>query len=79
MPDQYVDLRPGDTRTVEVEWDGSWYKGELQAYRRVDGQWSGWVRFTTGLAETRIDWFPEDRIREAGDVGAAAVRTVSSG
>jgi hypothetical protein len=62
MRDQYVDQRPDDTRLVEVEWRGGWYAGELQAYRRVGGDWSGFVRFTTGLAETRIDWFPEDRI-----------------
>ena len=63
MTDQYVDLRPDDTRPVEVEWNGSWYPGELEAYRRVDGVWFGWVRFTTGLAETRLGWFPEGRIR----------------
>lgn len=65
MPDRYVDLRPDDTRDVEVEWQGAWHAGELQAYRRTAGVWSGWVRFTADVGETRIDWFPEDRIRRS--------------
>jgi len=63
MSDQYVDLRPDDTRSVEVEWEGHWYVGELQACRRQAEEWSGWVRFTTGVSETRIGWFPQHRIR----------------
>jgi hypothetical protein len=38
MRDQYVDLRPDETRAVEVEWQGAWYPGELEVYRRVRGE-----------------------------------------
>ncbi len=47
----------------------AWYTGELRAYRRVDGQWSGWVRFTTGSprrAGEVVTWvrgLPDDAVR----------------
>ena len=64
--DQYVDLRPDDTRDVTVEWQGAWYAGELEAYLRSGEAWSGFVRFKTGIGEMRIDWFPAERIRKTG-------------
>lgn len=43
--------------------DGRWVDGWLEAYRKDDDGWRGWVRYTTGLAETRMRWFTEDHIR----------------
>jgi hypothetical protein len=45
---------------------GQWRieRSKLEAFiRKRDGQWEGNVRYTTGLAETRIGWLAEDRIR----------------
>jgi len=46
--------------------DGRWSGGELEAYRREpDGMWLGWVRWSEGLAKTRIGWFGEDELEVA--------------
>ncbi len=62
----YVDLRPDNVRPVQVlTHDGRWVDGNLEAYRQRDGVWSGWVRYSTGFAETRVGWFEEERIRSS--------------
>ena len=48
--------------------DGRWYLGELRAYRRVDGVWSGFVHWTAGVGMTYVGWFSQDRLR--GDATA---------
>ena len=63
----YVDLRPDDTRRVQVRLDdGIWVDGELEVYRKVEGVWSGRVRYSLGVGEQHIGWFEEGRIRGAG-------------
>ncbi len=63
----FVDLRPDRVRLVEVlAADGQWHVGELLAYRREDGVWSGWVHWTAGVGETYVAWLPEDRLRRDG-------------
>jgi hypothetical protein len=60
----YVDLRPDNVRRVQILTAAGWVEGDLEAYQRnSDGVWEGFVRWTTGLAETRIGWFEEGRIR----------------
>jgi len=58
-----VDLRPDDTRDVLVLVDGTWYDAELQAYRKRDGRWEGWVRWSVGTGRQHIDWMDQDRVR----------------
>ena len=64
----YVQLEPEEHRAVEVRLDdGIWVEGFLEAYRHVEGVWSGFVRYTLGPGETHLNWFEEGRIR--GHVG----------
>jgi hypothetical protein len=54
----FVDLLPYDVRPVRVLVDSKWWNGDLEAYRRKpDGRWLGCVRWSEGLAVTRIGWF----------------------
>jgi hypothetical protein len=63
----YVDLEPDDHREVTVQHsDGLRYPGHLKAYRKVEGVWKGYVRYTTAPSETRLAWFEEGRIRGGG-------------
>src|SRR4051794_12580769 len=60
----YVELAWQEQCEVQVQHrDDRWYPGWLEAYRQDDGVWSGYVRYTTGLAETPIGWFEEGRIQ----------------
>ena len=46
--------------------DGRWYPGQLEAYRKVGGISKGYVRYSTGFAETRPGSFEEgDWLRDA--------------
>lgn len=68
----YVDLRPDDTRPVQVEQGGTWWPGELECYRERDGRWEGRVRWAVGPGQLYLDWLGEDRIRKVSD-GPATV------
>jgi hypothetical protein len=60
----YRDLRPDDTREVQVlHDDGAWYTGELEAYRKTDGVWAGRVRYSVAVGAQHIGWFTEDRLK----------------
>jgi hypothetical protein len=48
---------------VEVLVDGTWWPGNLEHWRRRDDRWEGWIRWSTGPGENRVDWFPAERIR----------------
>ena len=61
----FVDLRPGRVRTVQVFVDDTWWDGDLEAYDRQDGVWSGYVRWSEGVGQTRLGWFTQDQIRGA--------------
>jgi hypothetical protein len=62
----YVDLGPEDHQHVQVRLDdGIWVDGTLETYRKVEGVWSGQVRFRLTSADTRLEWFEEGRIRGA--------------
>lgn len=63
----YVDLRPDDIRHVQVRLDdGIWVDGDLEVYRKVEGVWSGQVRYSVGVGQQHIEWFEEGRIRGGG-------------
>jgi hypothetical protein len=63
----YVQLDADDHRPVQVHLDdGLWVPAWLEAYRQVEGVWSGYVRYTTAPSETRLGWFEEGRIRAVG-------------
>ena len=63
----YVDLRPDNVRLVQVRLDdGLWVDGTLEAERKVEGVWQGWVRYSTAVAATYVGWFEEPRIRSSG-------------
>jgi hypothetical protein len=62
----YVELGPDDTRKVQVRLDdGIWVPGELEVYRKVEGAWSGRVRYSIAGGEHCTGWFEEGRIRGA--------------
>ena len=44
--------RPVQVLTAE----GSWVDGWLEAYRKVEGVWSGFVRYSTAPSETYLGW-----------------------
>lgn len=70
----YVDLRPWDVRPVQVlHRDGSWYDGELEAYRQRDGRWEGRVRYAIGVGLVHIDWLDESDLRPAGKADSCKV------
>jgi hypothetical protein len=59
----YVRLFPQEYRPVRVRLtDGRWVDGWLQAYDDAVNGWTGYVRYSTGLRATSIDWFLEDAI-----------------
>jgi hypothetical protein len=60
----YLDLPVEQHRLVQVQHDdGRWCEGWLEAYRQVDGVWSGFVRYWTGPGVNYLGWFEEPRIR----------------
>ncbi len=51
---------------VEVNVDDAWWPGDLEHWRQRDGRWEAWIRYSTGVGETRIGWFDADAIRRVG-------------
>jgi hypothetical protein len=49
--------------SVEVLHDGRWYSGWLEAVRRDEDGWRGFVRFTAGADATHLLWFGEAEVR----------------
>lgn len=57
-----------EARPVEVQMDdGIWVPGSLEAYRKVEGVWSGFVRYTLAAGATQSGWFEEGRVRGHAD------------
>jgi hypothetical protein len=62
----YVELEPDEHQHVQVRLDdGIWVDGTLETFRKVEGVWSGLVRFALTADDTRVEWFEEGRIRGA--------------
>lgn len=59
-------MTPGTRLGIEVEVHANedrWWPGHLEHWRQRDGgRWEAWVRYSTGVGETRLGWF------DAGDV-----------
>lgn len=50
---------------VEVLHHGQWWPGGLEAVRRDEDGWRGFVRFSVGISATHLMWFTEDELRSA--------------
>lgn len=62
----YVELDPHEHRHVQVRLDaGIWVDGSLETFRKVEGVWSGRVRYTLPSQDSQVEWFEEGRIRGA--------------
>jgi hypothetical protein len=58
----YVDLAPDDHRPGQVQFDaGRRCDGWLEAYRQVEGVWSGYVRYSTEPGVNYLGWFARMR------------------
>lgn len=50
---------------VEVLADqGKWWPGTLEHWRQRNGRWEAWVRYSTGVGDTRIGWFAAEDLRQ---------------
>jgi hypothetical protein len=59
----YVEERPG--KLVQVLVDGTWHDGTLEAWRRTDGRWRGFVRSSVGVGMRHLGWVDQDQLRPA--------------
>jgi len=61
----YVDLRPNRVRPIQVKVaDGQWTQGWLELYQQSSNGWAGYVRYSVGSGQTRVEWLAADRVRE---------------
>jgi hypothetical protein len=51
---------------VEVNVDETWWPGHLEHWRQSSGRWEAWIRYSTGVGETRIGWFDAEAVRRVG-------------
>jgi hypothetical protein len=58
-----VDVKP--SKLVEVRADGTWYRGELRAWQKLDGRWRGHVTYTISIGMRKLGWFDQDELRPA--------------
>jgi hypothetical protein len=57
-------LRPGSThRTIYGLIDGVWHDGTLEAWRRSDGRWRGYVRWSVGVGMRHLGWVDQEQLR----------------
>lgn len=42
---------------------GKWWPGTVEHWRDRNGRREAWVRYSTGIGETRIGWFDSDAVR----------------
>jgi hypothetical protein len=50
----YIEERPG--KVVQVLIDDVWCDGTLEAWRRTDGRWRGYVRWTVRVGMRHLGW-----------------------
>ena len=55
----------GEEPDVEVEVEGQWHPGDLQAWTKRDGSWWAHVVYSTGPAQTYRSIIPAERVRPA--------------
>ena len=57
----YRQVQPA--KAVDVERGGRWFPGSLQAWRRREGRWEGYVFYTVGVGMRRVEWADAERVR----------------
>jgi len=57
LPTNRVDL------DVEVHVDCHWWPGVLEHRRKVQDQWQGFIRWSTGPGQNRIGWYDYTALR----------------
>jgi hypothetical protein len=55
-------------RLVEVEYQGRWYPGRLELWKRGEQGWRGYVWWTEAVGMQHVGWMPAEQIRQV--VGA---------
>jgi hypothetical protein len=60
---------PGTRLFIEVEVlddQSKWWPGTVEHWRQRGNRWEAWVRYSTGVGETRIGWFDAEVLRTRG-------------
>jgi hypothetical protein len=57
----YVEERPG--KLVQVLVDDTWHDGTLEAWRKIDGRWRGYVRWSVGVGMRHLGWVDQEQLR----------------
>jgi hypothetical protein len=57
----YVEEHPG--KLVQVLIDDVWHDGTLEAWRRTDGRWRGYVRWNVGVGMRHLGWVGQEQLR----------------
>ncbi|MDX6320039.1 MAG: hypothetical protein QOD35_3439 [Nocardioidaceae bacterium] len=52
-------------KPVVVRRDGQWHDGELQAWRRDNDGWLGYVRYAVSPGLRHLEWVDAERVRPA--------------
>jgi hypothetical protein len=55
------DERP--SKPVQVLIDEVWRDGTLEAWRRTDGRWRGYVRWSVGVGMRHLGWVDQEQLR----------------
>jgi hypothetical protein len=50
-------------KLVDVLVGGVWHDGTLEAWRRIEDRWSGYVRWSVGVGMRHLGWIDQDRLR----------------
>ncbi len=51
------------SRAVLVRRDSQWYPGHVEAWRREDGAWLAFVRYSVGVGAVHLDWLDAAHLR----------------
>jgi hypothetical protein len=60
----YRQVQPAEA--VDVERDGCWFPGTLEAWRKREGRWQGYVFYTVGVGMRHVEWADAGRVRPIG-------------
>ena len=58
-------------KPVQVERDGAWCLGQLEAWRRDDDGWRAYVRYTAGVGLRHLEWVATESVKPV--TGASAL------
>jgi hypothetical protein len=59
----YRQVQPA--KAVDVERDGRWFPGTLEAWRKREGRWQGYVFYTVGVGMRHVEWADAGRVRRS--------------